>query len=113
MRLAVLLLLTLLLACSDAKAEQILRVQLSAGKPEAQSCTARISDQSFDISDPALETTLKPFAERHMNVHLIGVTDVPYRCVGSLIYLMQRIGFPKIGFISEAPPADENAESRH
>ena len=34
-------------------------------------------------------------------VHIRGDKDMEYRCVGGVIYTMQRAGFVKIGFISE------------
>jgi biopolymer transport protein ExbD len=34
-------------------------------------------------------------------VHVRGDKDMEYRCVGGVIYTMQRAGFVKIGFISE------------
>jgi len=39
-------------------------------------------------------------------VHIRGDKDMEYRCVGGVIYTMQRAGFLKIGFISE-PVAGE------
>ncbi|MEO1045770.1 MAG: biopolymer transporter ExbD [Pseudomonadota bacterium] len=33
--------------------------------------------------------------------HIRGDIDVPYRCVGGAIFIMQASGFPKVGFISE------------
>ncbi len=37
-------------------------------------------------------------------VHIRGDKDMEYRCVGGVIYTMQRAGFVKIGFISEPTP---------
>ncbi len=37
-------------------------------------------------------------------VHIRGDKDMEYRCVGGVIYTMQRAGFLKIGFISEPVP---------
>ena len=36
--------------------------------------------------------------------HIRGDVDVPYRCIGGAIYVMQSAGFAKVGFISEPPP---------
>ena len=36
-------------------------------------------------------------------VHIRGDANMEYRCVGGVIYTMQRAGFQKIGFISEPP----------
>ncbi len=37
-------------------------------------------------------------------VHIRGDKDMEYRCVGGVIFTMQRAGFVKIGFISEPVP---------
>jgi biopolymer transport protein ExbD len=37
-------------------------------------------------------------------VHIRGDANMEYRCVGGVIYTLQRAGFQKIGFISEPPP---------
>lgn len=37
-------------------------------------------------------------------VHIRGDGDAEYRCVGGVIFTMQRAGYQKIGFISEPPP---------
>ena len=39
-------------------------------------------------------------------VHIRGDKDMEYRCVGGVIYTMQRAGFVKIGFISEPTPGN-------
>lgn len=39
--------------------------------------------------------------------HIRGDVNTPYRCIGGPIYVMQRAGFAKVGFISE-PPAGGN-----
>ena len=36
--------------------------------------------------------------------HIRGDINTPYRCIGGAIYVMQRAGFAKVGFISEPPP---------
>lgn len=36
-------------------------------------------------------------------VHIRGDGDAEYRCVGGVIFTMQRAGYQKIGFISEPP----------
>ena len=37
-------------------------------------------------------------------VHIRGDINTPYRCIGGAIFVMQRAGYPRIGFISEPPP---------
>ena len=36
-------------------------------------------------------------------VHIRGEANMEYRCVGGVIYTLQKAGFQKIGFISEPP----------
>jgi len=38
--------------------------------------------------------------------HIRGDVNTPYKCIGGVIYTMQRAGFAKIGFISQPPPGD-------
>ena len=45
-------------------------------------------------------------------VHIRGDKDMEYRCVGGVIFTMQRAGFLKIGFISEPNAADLAAAPR-
>ena len=37
-------------------------------------------------------------------VHIRGDADAEYRCIGGVIFTMQRSGYQKVGFISEPPP---------
>ena len=37
-------------------------------------------------------------------VHIRGDKDVAYRCIGGVVFTMQRAGFLKVGFISEPIP---------
>lgn len=37
-------------------------------------------------------------------VHIRGDIDTPYRCIGGAIFTMQRVGYLRVGFISEPPP---------
>jgi len=37
-------------------------------------------------------------------VHIRGDKDVAYRCIGGVVFTMQRAGFLKVGFISEPVP---------
>lgn len=41
-------------------------------------------------------------------VHIRGDANAGYRCIGGVVYTMQRAGFVKVGFISE-PPAGYTA----
>jgi biopolymer transport protein ExbD len=42
--------------------------------------------------------------ENMPEVHIRGDINTPYRCMGGAIYTMQRVGYARIGFISEPPP---------
>jgi len=42
--------------------------------------------------------------ENMPEVHIRGDIDTPYRCIGGAIFTMQRIGYARIGFISEPTP---------
>ena len=42
--------------------------------------------------------------ENMPEVHIRGDINTPYRCVGGVIFTMQRVGYARIGFISEPPP---------
>ncbi|CAM3145340.1 Biopolymer transporter ExbD [Sphingomonas antarctica] len=38
--------------------------------------------------------------------HIRADINTPYKCVGGAIYVMQRAGFVRVGFISEPPPGE-------
>jgi biopolymer transport protein ExbD len=42
--------------------------------------------------------------ENMPEVHIRGDIDTPYRCIGGAIFAMQRVGYARIGFISEPTP---------
>jgi biopolymer transport protein ExbD len=37
-------------------------------------------------------------------VHIRGDVNTPYRCIGGTMFVMQRAGYPRIGFISQPEP---------
>lgn len=39
--------------------------------------------------------------EKYPEVHIRADKDTPYRCVGGVVYTMQQVGYPRVGFISE------------
>ncbi len=68
------------------------------------SCTTRIKDTIVSVDDEdSLKKALAPYAGNVSNVMIKSETDLPYRCIGGLIYAMQRRGYKKVGFISEPP----------
>jgi hypothetical protein len=67
-----------------------------AGSAEAP-CLAEVDGRRMSLDDFAA------FARRWRGreAHLKGTIDTPYRCIGRIIYELQRAGFGRIGFISE------------
>ena len=68
-------------------------------------CTVRIEGHRYEVSDGSwqLERHLQQLKRRDRGLRLEFSTNVPYRCVGGLIFLAQRLGL-RIGFVSEPPP---------
>src|SRR3546814_3039605 len=46
-------------------------------------------------------------------VHIRGDANASYRCIGGVIYTMQRAGFVKVGFIAETPAGYRSARLYH
>ncbi len=42
--------------------------------------------------------------ENMPEAHIRGDINTPYKCIGGAVYIMQRAGFARVGFISEPPP---------
>jgi biopolymer transport protein ExbD len=42
--------------------------------------------------------------ENMPEVHIRGDVGTPYKCIGGVVYTMQRAGFARVGFISQPPP---------
>ena len=38
--------------------------------------------------------------DKYPEVHIRADKDTPYRCVGGVVFTMQRVGYPRVGFIS-------------
>ena len=41
--------------------------------------------------------------ENMPEVHIRGDINTPYKCIGGVVYTMQRAGFARVGFISQPP----------
>lgn len=83
-------------------------LRLSAVPGVEGNCLATIGGKSFDPQDPkALEAALAPYADTKSDVRIIGSGNVPYRCIGGVIYTMQRQGYKKVGFIAEPTSQSE------
>lgn len=68
-------------------------------------CTVRIEGHRYEVSDDnwQLGRHLQHLKRQDRDLRLEFSTNVPYRCVGGLIFLAQRLGL-RIGFVSEPPP---------
>ena len=56
------------------------------------------------VDDSAIHRLLP---DRTARIVLTNSIETPYRCVGQLIYELQRMRYLHIGFISEPPPPEE------
>jgi hypothetical protein len=54
-------------------------------------------------SDQGERALTKALPDRGRMITVTNSVDTPYRCIGSLIYLLQRLGYLRVGFISEPP----------
>lgn len=75
-------------------------VQASSPGEAGAPCAVEVEGQRIAMRDfPA-------FARRWRGreAHVRGDIDIPYRCIGGIIFELQRAGFQRIGFISEPPP---------
>lgn len=98
---ALLLLTSLLAACASNHAPPALILEVKSPTPDqcrvvANGVEKRLNDVIAHVA-PKLRAATP--------VHLNATMNVPYRCVGSVIYQIQKAGFRKIGFIAEPPRA--------
>ncbi|MEY2927059.1 MAG: hypothetical protein RL367_1536 [Pseudomonadota bacterium] len=81
---------------------------------EAGGCGVYWGPKKFHISELQDKAVLKLTAERdrlspkdllnpdkYPEVHIRADKDTPYHCIGGVVFTMQRVGFPRVGFISE------------
>ena len=76
-------------------------VLLQVGGGGDRPCFARLEGRL--ISAQALEALGRRWRER--GVQLAGDMSTPYRCMGGIIYALQRAGVERIGFVAQ--PAQE------
>jgi biopolymer transport protein ExbD len=62
-------------------------------------CHAEVEGRA--LTPDELEAWARTLARAGREAHLRGSPDLPYRCVGHIVYALQRAGFTRIGFISE------------
>jgi len=76
-----------------------LRVQFT----EPDTCKIEVEGKSFSLpkDEDALLVALKSRSSKGRRISVGGGTEIPYRCIGHAIYLAQRAGFEKVGFIAE------------
>lgn len=90
--------------------EQPRQVRLDIAGTADGGCVAMIDGLSFDPRDEgAIEAALAPYAAEKADIRVIGGTNIPYRCIGGLIYTMQKQGHRKIGFIAASPESGNAA----
>jgi hypothetical protein len=88
------------MAVAGCAQERAMVVRASAAGESSAPCVAEVEGRRIAMRDfPA-------FARRWRGreAHLEGDINTPYRCIGGLIYELQRAGFRRIGFISEPAP---------
>jgi biopolymer transport protein ExbD len=67
---------------------------------DAAICYVSVDDSEFRLPDDAklFAQRLKQLRKRWRAASIVGDTNVPYRCVGHVIYIAQSAGFKKVGF---------------
>ena len=72
---------------------------------DAGACYASVEGNSFKLPDdaPRFKQRLKQLRKTWREASIVGGTDVPYRCVGGVIYIAQSAHFRKVGFVGEPP----------
>lgn len=79
----------------------------SLGVSEAgRTCRVSLEGQYFEVprDQERLETALRAVAERRAAAVIEPRDgDVSYRCLGSVIFLAQKAGIVRVGFVSEPP----------
>ena len=58
-----------------------------------------------------LDTLKSALGDERKAVRMVADTTTPYRCIGGLIFSLQRLGVSKVGFISQ-PPLGRSDKSR-
>ena len=100
------LLLGLVSGCqSGERAEQRLAViEVAIEAPDG--CRVSIDGTSFSLpkEEKALLARLMLKAKSFPDADIKKDVSVPYKCVGGAIFLAQRAGFQRVGFIAEPPP---------
>jgi len=94
--------------CSPGRpaAPPLLELVLSRAGPTA--CRVTVAARSFDLprDEAALTAALRALAHPPDRTTVIVARDpqIVYRCVGGAIYIAQRAGLTRVGFLSEPSP---------
>lgn len=88
-------------AATGSKSKDALHLTIAFEAPDI--CRVSVGDQSFLMpeQDDALLAALKMLVKKGRNLSILGGIEIPYRCIGHTIYVAQRAGFKKVGFVAE------------
>lgn len=70
-------------------------------------CSLDIGAESFTLprDEQRIATHLRASGLQARDFHLVNSTvNVPYKCIGHIVYSLQKGGARRIGFIAEPPP---------
>lgn len=72
-------------------------------------CLAKIGTTPLPKTIEELDATLSSLVpNRKADLRLRGFDNMPYRCIGGIIFNLQRLGYKTIGFDVEPPPLDKD-----
>ena len=95
-------------ACQQTFSQQRLAsrsVTIALTFEEPDTCRATFAGRSFSLAhEAAVLMALKQQAAVFGNATVAGGGTIPYKCFGHAIYLAQRAGFKRVGFIAQPPP---------
>ncbi len=74
----------------------------------ASSCSIEVAGRTVSTDELYTIARLEATSAREAHVDS-NMGETPYRCVGGVIFTLQRAGFKKVGFIAE-PPAPEKPQ---
>lgn len=68
-------------------------------------CEVSVSDQLFRLPDDEhrMVAAMRHLRQEWKSAHIVGGTEIPFRCFGHAIYIAQSGGFKNVGFIAEPP----------
>ena len=69
---------------------------------QAASCTIKVQGREVTMGELPILARREAMSRRHARV-ASDMADVPYRCVGGVIFTLQQAGFKDVGFVA-APP---------